>query len=193
MRYLLILLALYSGLTIAADVYKTVDENGNVIFSDKPSSDAERIHIKEIQTIDSGGVPESTESAPEGESAATDEFGGYYKLQILEPKNDSSFQENSGSLNVSVEVEPAFSPDLGHKLVLNMDGKPVTTSSTTQMSVSNVDRGTHTIFVTAVDESGKELIQSDSVTFTMHRYSKLQNNSAPTPNNAPKPPTSTHP
>jgi hypothetical protein len=31
---------------LAAEVYKTVDENGNIVFSDKPSADAETIKVQ---------------------------------------------------------------------------------------------------------------------------------------------------
>ncbi|MGI9227807.1 MAG: hypothetical protein ACR2PU_03350, partial [Gammaproteobacteria bacterium] len=46
-----------------------------------------------------------------------------------------------------------------------------------RVSVNNLDRGTHQIKATIVARNGRTLISSDSVSFTLHRYSALQNNS----------------
>ena len=34
-----------------ADVYRSVDENGNIVYSDQPSEGAEKIEVKDAQTI----------------------------------------------------------------------------------------------------------------------------------------------
>jgi len=46
---------------LAAEVYKTVDENGNIVFSDKPTANAETINVQpNVVDVD---IPEMPESA----------------------------------------------------------------------------------------------------------------------------------
>ena len=40
-----------------ADVYRSVDENGNIVFTDKPSPDAEKVELQEVQTVSPASVP----------------------------------------------------------------------------------------------------------------------------------------
>lgn len=46
---------------LAAEVYKTVDENGNIVFSDKPTANAETINVQpNVVNVDIPEMPEST-------------------------------------------------------------------------------------------------------------------------------------
>ena len=46
---------------LAAEIYKTVDENGNVVFSDKKSTGAENVQVQpNVIDIDTPAMPEST-------------------------------------------------------------------------------------------------------------------------------------
>ena len=57
-------LLLITGISLAVhagEVYKTVDENGNVVFSDKKSSDAEKVQVQpNVVDINTPAMPEST-------------------------------------------------------------------------------------------------------------------------------------
>ena len=46
---------------LATEVYKTVDENGNIVFSDKPTTNAETINVQpNVIDVDIPKMPEST-------------------------------------------------------------------------------------------------------------------------------------
>lgn len=46
---------------LAAEVYKTVDENGNVVFSDKPTANAEKINVQpNVIDVNIPEMPEPT-------------------------------------------------------------------------------------------------------------------------------------
>ena len=46
---------------LATEVYKTVDENGNIVFSDKPTANAETINVQpNVVDLDIPKMPEST-------------------------------------------------------------------------------------------------------------------------------------
>ena len=45
----------------ATEVYKTVDENGNIVFSDKPTADAEMVKVQpNVVNVDIPKMPEPT-------------------------------------------------------------------------------------------------------------------------------------
>jgi len=58
--FLLIIVASPVG-ELAAEIYKTVDENGNVVFSDKKSTGAENVQVQpNVIDIDTPAMPESS-------------------------------------------------------------------------------------------------------------------------------------
>ena len=60
----LLLLLLFGSspvVALAGEIYKTVDENGNVVFSDKKTHDAEMVQVQpNVVDIDTPTMPEST-------------------------------------------------------------------------------------------------------------------------------------
>ena len=62
-KYIILLSAVvtYPLGALAAEVYKTVDENGNVVFSDKPTANAETINVQ--PNVIDVNIPEMPESA----------------------------------------------------------------------------------------------------------------------------------
>jgi hypothetical protein len=59
--FLLLIIATSPVSELAAEIYKTVDENGNVVFSDKKSTGAENVQVQpNVIDIDTPAMPEST-------------------------------------------------------------------------------------------------------------------------------------
>lgn len=56
----------YPLAALAAEVYKTVDENGNVVFSDKPTANAETINVQ--PNVINVNIPEMPEPAVQEKS-----------------------------------------------------------------------------------------------------------------------------
>jgi hypothetical protein len=138
---------------IAETIYKTVDENGNVIFTDKPSEEAETIKIQELEnTIDN---PNPAKYKP---SASKPESFSYRSFTVMNPENGAAVRSNNGNVSISLSLEPALNP--GHKIVISMDGKQIGTGFS--VSLQNVDRGTHSISAKVVDSDGKSLISTFS-------------------------------
>ncbi len=175
MRILLLGAILILVTSVSADVYRTYDKYGNVIFTDKPSADAEKIKIDKVQTVSPPPVADF-EYTPPKKSKKT----SYTKLEILEPKNDQVFTDGAGDVTVSVLVQPELNTEQGDYLVLTLDGKKQTNSGSTSFSFNNLDRGTHTTKVAVVNEDGKSLKSSAAISFTIKRHSVL-NTSRPSP------------
>jgi hypothetical protein len=51
MRILITIICLLLTLSLSAEIYRSVDENGNVVFEDTPSPNSELINVDELQTI----------------------------------------------------------------------------------------------------------------------------------------------
>ncbi|CAN5670453.1 DUF4124 domain-containing protein [soil metagenome] len=164
-------LLVITGMAHAA-VYKWTDAEGNVQFSDKPHPGAEEIKELKPQTYEAAPVKES-ESPKE---APQEKFAGYKKVEILAPANDETIWDNIGSISVKVGLAPDLQVALGHKVVLSVDGNPSEGAAATAFTLPNMDRGTHSIQVTVVDDSGAKLSTSSTVTFHLKKHSVLLGN-----------------
>ncbi|MFT5425363.1 MAG: hypothetical protein ACI9ZT_000287 [Gammaproteobacteria bacterium] len=179
MQLLLLCITLTFLTSVSAEVYRSLDDDGNVIYTDRPSPDAEEIKIDEVQTISPPAVKDFEYTPPE-KSAKTN----YTKVEISSPANDQVFTGGPGDVTVSVLILPTLNTALGDRVILYMDGKKQADSTSTSFSFTNMDRGTHTVKVDVVDREGKALKSSAPVSFTINRTSILNPNRP-----APPPPT----
>ena len=102
MRPLLLCITLTFLTSVSAEVYRVLDEDGNVIFSDKPSPGAEEIKIDHVQTISPPKVKDF-EYTPSVENT-TD--GVYTSLEIVSPENDQIFTGSEGDISVNILIHP---------------------------------------------------------------------------------------
>ncbi len=157
MRYLL-LISLSFAAPAFAEVYRSVDAEGNVVFSDEASPEAEKIIIPKLQTIPALN-PGSFQYKPAAKRPQP------YTLAITSPADDAAIRNNAGNISVSVSVKPDLSS--GDKLVIYLDGKEVGTG--TSVSLQNIDRGTHQLRAVIRDSNDRIRKSSKSVRFHMLR------------------------
>ncbi len=187
MRKFIVTLLLIVPVGTQAAIYKSIDANGNVSFSDeKPSSNAKE--VEEIKIDPSVLKPPPAKSRttiklrPPEVQAPTEENQrtNYDELRITSPKNNETVRANNGDLNVNISIEPKLREQLGHKVVLSLNGKPVSEPrSTTSFALHGLDRGKHTLSVKIVAKNGKTVKKATPVTVYLKRYSKLLNSRPP--------------
>ncbi|KTD64098.1 DUF4124 domain-containing protein [Legionella spiritensis] len=150
----------------SAAIYKWTDSSGAVHFSDQPHQGAEKIEIPEAQSYSS---PPSQQSSSEESGDEDDEAKKEYKkIEITQPQNEATIRNNQGYVPVIASVSPELKS--GDKLQIVFDGAPLgEPKDSTIFALNNVYRGTHTIAVQIVDESGKVVKSSEPVTIHMHR------------------------
>ena len=149
---------------VSAGVYKRVNPDGSVEFTDVP----EEIGEKPIEVAPSSSYsppPQPPSTAPEPAVKET-EFS-YESVSITGPANDATIRDNEGNISISVESTPGLRKD--HHYLLKMDGKPVGEGSSRTFSLNNVDRGSHNFIVQILDQDKKVLIESKSVVVHLHR------------------------
>ena len=156
-------------------MYKKVDKNGKIIFTDKPIPGSTPITVKTDTNVVSTPKPQATRRLPtiSPEKNNNQEPFKYEVLAIDEPSHDQAVRANSGDINVIVGMTPNIQPN--HSLQLVMDGSPVgQPPPSPYFSLNNVDRGTHQLAVTVIDEDTKKQIQtSETITFHLLRASIL--------------------
>jgi len=164
------LMCLAAPLLLGATVYKWVDENGVVHYSDQPHPNAEKVHVQAVQTYRAGTVPPS-ESAGGAAGAAPQD--GYAGCAVSAPSDDESFT-NLESLTIAVRTDPALRP--GDRIYILLDGTLVNNGAATGNSytLSPVERGTHTVQAVVKNSDGSLMCQSPGITFHVHQPS-IQN------------------
>ncbi len=185
-----ILLAVSTPATVLGKIYKSINPDGSIAYSDQPRKDATVVDLlpepppppaKAPVAPPAAAAPAPTGTPPApGATAEQPAFTGYTSFAILTPENDSTVRENSGSVAVILSIEPVLYTEGGHKISLLMDGKPVLEGLTApQIQLANVDRGTHTIEAQVFDSTGALLATSNPVTFHLKRISTLMLKESP--------------
>lgn len=164
MRTCILLTALLLSLPLAAEVYRWVDEEGRVHYTDKPPQPgAEPAELPDLQTVPPRRIvpPASSRSERKADAEAVPD----YTIRVTHPPNDHVDRSTSTQATVSVVIEPALAA--GHGLRYYLDGSPVNAEPTRAASqlLSPVYRGSHTVNVDIVDSAGRILASSGSSTF----------------------------
>jgi hypothetical protein len=154
--------------TASTTVYKWVDENGVVHYSDQPHPNAQKLQVEGVQTYKPTALPFSSGGGipPAVPPADT----GYKGCSIRQPTQDQTL-ENTDKVVVSVETDP--NPHPGDQIFATLDGSPVNNGAATgnSFSLTSVDRGEHTVAAQVRDAAGQVLCQTPSVTFYVHEPS----------------------
>lgn len=160
--FLLPLLA-YGGLT-QAEIYRWVNDNGDVEYSDQYREGAEKVKVAPVTTVQ---MPKPSDIPPPAASAEPEkERAIYQQLSFTFPEAESAFHSGNGNISVMFESKPNLRP--GHSYRVRLDGQVAGITEATTLELQNVDRGTHTLVLEVIDSSSL-LQSSEPLTFTLHR------------------------
>lgn len=148
------------GSALAQPIYRSVDENGNVVFSDQPPPPGQKGEQVELGELNTAAPPEPLpRPAPEPEKA---EPAPEPAVTITSPANESTIAMGPGNFSVSGQAEPPLGP--GERLQLFMDGEAVgPPQASASWSLQGVLRGPHDLVIRRVTSSGKAIAESDPV------------------------------
>ncbi len=164
----LLVLVVAPALAVAA-VYRWVEPDGTVVFSDQPHRGARKVIIPPANVYEPGKLPNPTPAASTTQGAVL-----HRVLRISAPAPDATVRRNNGDITVRMEVKPPLRTDRGQAIALVLDGKRLAKRYRAPRAVlRNVDRGTHTLQAQILNGAGKVLMSSPSVTFHLMRYSRL--------------------
>ncbi|WP_163578191.1 DUF4124 domain-containing protein [Halomonas faecis] len=178
------LLSIVLGLILAAPagattVYRTTDEQGNVVFTDNPERGGEKVELKPLTVVPARGEVQRDEasSAPvesEGERQAASEsspFMPYDRFGIAAPANEETLPTGAaGKVAVELAIEPPLRED--HRVRLLVDGEISQSALHTDAFLLNdLPRGEHVLQAELLDANGDVRHRSDPVTLYVQRAS----------------------
>ncbi len=179
---MLVVLAIFAS-HAQARIYTCVDKDGSTVYSDTPPTDAcpnaEVVNIDALPDLISTKpvtVPNNTSriNSPEPEAVV----GVYQSLAITSPGADEILRNNEGKVQIAFQVSPALKARSGHQYVIFLGDKEVYKGTQSSVVLENVDRGTYAVSAKVIARNGRIIISSESVRFTLHRFSRLQGNAS---------------
>ncbi len=146
----------------ADEIYRWVDGNGQVHYSDVPRDGAEQIELNPAQAF---SAPAVARPAPAASQTAAEPAEVYAALEIVSPTQEETIWNTGGIITVSVSPEPALKP--GHSLNIYYDGRLIAAKAprATSVQLSEVYRGEHRISAEILDVNGRAVKQAQPVTF----------------------------
>lgn len=169
MLFVLLGLILSLGLAQADAVYKWVDAQGNVHYSDHPRPGAEKVQLPKTQTYQppsTDGVP-TTAPAPDTSTPAL--TTGYSQFSISSPTSEENIWYVD-QIPVSVSLSPGLRD--GDTLTYQLDGQTIGPTNQTTVDFKDVSRGQHTVSVTLNAANG-ETRSAGPITFFIQQKTVL--------------------
>ena len=164
-----LLLLACAPFALHAQIYQTIDEDGNVSYTDKPpqGQKSEQVSLPTTNT-----APPIKPTAPSSsKKTGKDKAPTDYSISISSPSNDAQIPTGQRDVSVSLSLSPALHKD--HKVQLMVNGAPFGDSfSGTSGTLKEIYRGSHQISAAVIDDNGKTISVSDSVTIHVQRHSR---------------------
>ncbi len=160
--FLLLLCCLAATAVMGDDLYKWVDAQGNVHYSDKPQPGAQKLKLPQATTYTapvSGDVPAQAPETPAQNPAAAASF------VIVSPQQDETLW-NTQNVTVSLAVDPALQS--GDTVTITLDGTTKGPLEGLSAEFTDLDRGAHTISAVLQRADGGSMT-AKPVTFYIQR------------------------
>lgn len=165
-------ITLLVSIPVSAEVYRQVDAQGNVTYTDEPSDQApaEEVKIRPVTTV-TLPKPEAVREPEQLREKVQKEGAAYASVRLVAPEDEQAFYSGSGDVSFQISSSPGLKRD--HKYEITLDGQPVGQSESGTIMVRNIDRGSHQAGVGIVDRSGVTIKTGETIRFTIHRPSVL--------------------
>lgn len=162
-----VLLAL--AIPVSAAIYKHVDENGKITYTDQPpkGEQAEEVEKLDVQPVNTTQGVEPTVGSSRPTPSEPQQQG--YTLNIVSPQNDTQLPPGQRDLTVAIQSNRKLAA--GHTIYVLLNGQihPNVTGSAFNQVLMEIPRGTHKIQASIVNETGKQIAASNAVTIHVIR------------------------
>ena len=152
----------------AQEIYKVVNQDGSVTYTDKPVLSAERVELgpDNRMTLPPPQPPLSVNTAKTNKEPKP-------VIEVVNPKPEATVRNNAGNMTIAANVDNA---DPQGRFKLFIDNKLVQEQSNAVFQLQGINRGAHTFYITHTDNTGKTLASTSPQTFYLHQASRLINN-----------------
>ena len=164
---LAVLLAVVAS-PLTAQVYKVVDKDGNVTYTDQAPADGSKpIKLAPISVIEAP-VYETAPAAAEDENAENEPTLAnlrrmYRDFAIVTPEQEESVWKPDGPIAVSWYARNQLRE--GMEVTLYLDGRIHTTTTQPIIALNGLDRGEHTLKAELRDAKNQTVATAKDVTF----------------------------
>lgn len=172
------------GTAAANTIYRTVDSNGRVSFSDQPpapgTNNTAQIEIRGGNSY-SNPIPRAAYEPGLAADATTSGEQFYSSLVITYPEDGATLRNNGGQVAIGTRVGPGLRR--GDRVVVVLDGQVVQAEpDDTEFVLNSVSRGTHRVSLAILNAAGEQQIASRDQVFHLQRFAPAL---APPPASAP--------
>ncbi len=173
-RLLIIVLSCLPLLLSAGEFYKWVDKKGVTHYDEKkPDHEAEIITTIDVPPVASPRPYPPLHSDDDNSDVADSEAAGYSQFAFAKPEPDETIHSNEGLVNVSFFLSPGLRD--GDKIVITFDGQKLGDAlTTTQLSLTEIPRGTHTLKADIVNAEGETVASASAVSFHLRQHSIIK-------------------
>jgi hypothetical protein len=174
---------------LAAQVYKTVDEDGNVTYTDQPPQDGSKpITLRPISVIEAPTYETATPATEEG--AASGEVKGkplrflrkhYQDFAIVSPRQEESiwYSDSNGIITVAWSAPNPI--EAGMQVTVTVDGRQQPATSEPVIAITGLERGEHTVAAELKDGKNRSIATAEPITFFIRQPNLLINRPRPAP------------
>ena len=181
----LLFLLLSLGAWAQSEIYKVVDKDGNVTFTDqRPSADAQPMDLPPLSVIETEPVAPPANAQVAAEEAAPPTPRELRKLfsdfKITRPLPEETFWGTENTVVVTWGSAQEMSPEMN--VLLYVDGAPQKAPASGSVSLT-LDRGEHQVYAELRDGNNRRIVTTDTVTFFVQQHSVNFNRPAVGPRN----------
>jgi len=178
---------LLPGDALVAEVYKSVDKDGNVVYSDQPpepgAEPMEMPGISVVEAVPGAPVSPGADGSDAGAGQAMDirELRRMYRdFAIISPQQEEYIQGTANSVTISWGMREA--PQPGMKVIPVVDGRALPPVTSFSITLDEVVRGEHVVSARLVDAENRTIANAEPVTFFMRQFStNFRSNPPPAP------------
>lgn len=162
-RILFTLISLACSVALATTVYKWVDENGVIHYSDQPHPNAQKLQVVGVQTY--SGHAAAVRAPGPGESDSSAAPPNPYKGCAIAQPLDQQNLPNAQSVFIRIAADPV--PRGGDRIYITMDGQALNGGQPTGLSfnVTPIERGAHSVQAQIRSQDDQVLCQTPTITF----------------------------
>lgn len=172
-----------SLITVAASaqtIYKSVDEYGNVTYSDEPPANAtaEKLELKPLNTTPAI-TPAPTPSpplvspapspSPEPEATRPPKQASGYGLRLVTPKSEQRFGPAEKTLTVVMLTQRKLEPGLRFQVYIDGKVQETTDSNNVSIALSKALQGRRSVSAAVVDGAGNVIERTEERTIFVIR------------------------
>ncbi len=161
-------LVLYGPALLADVVYKAVDANGKVIYSDQPLENGKQIDVTPAPSYTPPPLPKTSSVPTQPMEPPTHEVKNY-QISIVQPQNHETFSTAIDTIDVKLALTPALQPNDQVRILLN-DQQYGQLYSSPDIQLRQLSRGAYQLqaqVIGGLDQSVKG--KSDAITFYQQR------------------------